>query len=483
MIPNLFHRCVGRRTVVAAIVVFVVAFAVTPHAWFVGSDVGGIPDGCSGTPCPGAPRDVHFVVSGVTAPLTAVTVSFTLSHTYAGDVHVALIAPTGTTFPIVSRIGATTAGGFGDSSHWNGTYTFTDAATGPNIWTVATDTCPGCDIPGGIYRTTEAGGAGQTNPAPVTNLTAAFAFLSTAQITGVWTLRFQDVSVTDTGNVSAATLTLGAGTTFDVNADGKSDRTLFRPANGVWYTSITGGSAQATAWGTSTDIDVAADFDGDRKMDLAIFRPSSGVWFVLRSTGGVDATTWGVSGDIPMAGDVDGDGKADRVVFRPSQGVWYINKSGGGTGVLAWGVSTDQPLLMDVDGDRKADPTVYRPSTNTWFSALSGGGSAIQTWGIPGDVPVPGDFDGDGKSDIAVYRPNSGEWYVLRSSDNGTTGVSWGVSGDVPISGDWDGDSRADFIVYRPGNGIWYAQFAVGGGAAVAWGAGGDRPIGRIPGS
>ena len=43
------------------------------------------------------------------------------------------------------------------------------------------------------------------------------------------------------------------------------------------------------------------------------------------------------------------------------------------------------------------------------------------------------DFDGDGISDIALYR--SGTWYVLRSSDNGITGVVFGgVAGDIPLN-------------------------------------------------
>ena len=48
-------------------------------------------------------------------------------------------------------------------------------------------------------------------------------------------------------------------------------------------------------------------------------------------------------------------------------------------------------------------------------------------------IAVPVDFDEDGKSDIALYR--SGTWFILRSSDNGITGVDFGgVAGDIPLN-------------------------------------------------
>ena len=114
----------------------------------------------------------------------------------------------------------------------------------------------------------------------------------------------------------------------DVDGDGKTDRTVFRPGTGVWYTASSGGGARATPWGLSSDVDVSADYDGDGKTDLAVWRPSSGQWFIIRSGANtVQVLTWGASGDIPLAGDVDGDGKSDLVVFRPSNGIWYIAKS------------------------------------------------------------------------------------------------------------------------------------------------------------
>ena len=145
----------------------------------------------------------------MTGPLTSVASSITLTHSYVGDVDMILRSPGGTvSFVTVSRIGVTTAGSFGDSSNYSGTYNFTDAATGTNIWTIASGLGDTGNITAGSYRTTAAGGTGQTNPAPVTNLTAAFAGLTSAQINGTWTLSIRDGAAIDTGTVTAASLTL-----------------------------------------------------------------------------------------------------------------------------------------------------------------------------------------------------------------------------------------------------------------------------------
>ncbi len=180
----------------------------TPRT-FAGTGVGSIPDGGSGTPPKyGAARVISFAVSGMNGPVTALSSSISLTHTFVGDLDMVLRSPGGiVSFVTASRVGVTTSNGFGDSSNLSGAYNFTDLA-GTNIWTVAAGVGNNVNIGAGSYRTTAAGGAGQTNPAPFTNLTAAFAGLTSAQINGTWTLSIRDASAQDTGTVTAANLVL-----------------------------------------------------------------------------------------------------------------------------------------------------------------------------------------------------------------------------------------------------------------------------------
>ncbi|MCW5948863.1 MAG: VCBS repeat-containing protein [Pyrinomonadaceae bacterium] len=267
---------------------------------------------------------------------------------------------------------------------------------------------------------------------------------------------------------------------FDFDGDGKTDPSVYRPSNGVWYLSRSAQGFAAYQFGLSSDILTPEDFDGDNKTDLAVFRPSNGVWYVLRSS---DFTFYGAgfgtTGDIPAPGDYDGDGRADTVVYRPSQGIWYLQRSTAGFSAIAFGVAEDKPAIGDFDGDGKADISVYRPSSGNWFRMNSSNNSftAVQ-FGAAGDKIVPADYTGDGKTDIAVWRPSNGTWYIFRSEDQNVYGVSFGVNGDIPSPGDYDGDGRADQAVWRSGaQGYFYLNRSTAGFGAVPWGLADDKPI------
>ena len=64
-----------------------------------------------------------FNVSGATGTLASISVAVGLTHTWAGDVRLRLVAPNGTGFDLVNRIGRTSSG-FGDDSEYRTAYTF-----------------------------------------------------------------------------------------------------------------------------------------------------------------------------------------------------------------------------------------------------------------------------------------------------------------------------------------------------------------------
>ncbi len=266
-------------------------------------------------------------------------------------------------------------------------------------------------------------------------------------------------------------------TQFDFDGDGRSDISVYRPSNGVWYLQQSLNGFSGFQFGIATDKIVPADFDGDGRTDIAVYRPSNGVWYIQRSSTGFTAAQFGTSEDIPQPADFDGDGKAELVVYRPSNGVWYIfNLVNNQFTAFQFGTAEDQPEVGDYDGDGRADYAVYRPSNGVWYLQQSTSGFGGVQLGISTDKPVAADYDGDGRTDVAVYRPSNGVWYIQQSTA-GFIGIQFGIAEDKPSPADYDGDGRADIAVYRPSNGVWYLQRSSSGFTAFQFGIAEDKPI------
>ncbi len=254
---------------------------------------------------------------------------------------------------------------------------------------------------------------------------------------------------------------------FDYEGDGRTDLSVFRPASGDWYLSLSSnGSFLATHFGQQDDLLTPADFDGDGRADIAIFR--NGYWYRLNSSDNQYVSVrWGIGGDIPVPGDYDGDGLADQAVFR--QGFWYILQSRDGFRQQQFGLATDKPVVGDYDADGKNDLAVFR--NGEWYIQQSRDGFRTAQFGSAGDRPLAADFDNDGKADLAVFR--QGAWYLLQSLD-GFRGVQFGLAADVPVAGDYDGDGKADLAVYR--DGAWYLLQSTAGFTGQQFGLSGDVP-------
>lgn len=283
---------------------------------------------------------------------------------------------------------------------------------------------------------------------------------------------FFNLTADRTGDFSVLTTTRPAA--FDFNGDGRSDLSIFRPTNGLWYLN----SIVGKQWGIATDTLVPGDYDGDRRTDFAIWRSSDGNFWIFNSaTSTVRFENFGLPGDIPTGGDWDGDGKADVAVYRDgAQGVFYYRSSIGNPQAnitsIPWGITGDKPVAGDYDGDGVTDAAIYR--SGIWYIRQSSTGQMYAaSFGLANDRLVPADYDGDGKTDIAVYR--DGLWYQLRSTQ-GFVAFQYGLTTDQLAPADYDGDGKTDAAIFRSGQ--WWILYSQSGfSSGGIFGTNGDKPI------
>jgi hypothetical protein len=280
-------------------------------------------------------------------------------------------------------------------------------------------------------------------------------------------------------------------TRADFDGDGKSDVSVFRPSQGIWYLNRSTAGFAAANWGISTDKIVSGDYDGDQRTDLAVFRRSeNSTWYIFNSaTNTVRIETWGANNieqailfDTPTPADYDGDGRTDLAVWRTTDNLseparFLIKHSSTNSGIATqWGSVGDIPAPADYDGDNKTDLAIYRSGV-WWILNSTDNTWSVTQWGLSGDKLVAADYDGDGRDDLAVFRPSDRTWYV-RGSTSALIYLQFGLADDIPAPGDYDGNGKTDIAVYR--NGTWYINFIGNVNNFVQitqFGLGGDIPI------
>jgi SpoIID/LytB domain protein len=207
----------------------------------------------------------------------------------------------------------------------------------------------------------------------------------------------------------------------------------------VWYFRTAAGATTSAAFGRSTDLQLAGDWDGDGRDTPAIVRGN--VWYLNNGFDGAADTSiaYGRAGDIPVAGDWDGDGRDTPAIVRGN--VWHINNGLDGAAdiSLAYGRAGDIPVAGDWDGDGRDTPGIVRGGV--WYinNGFDGAADVSLTYGRASDRPLAGDWDGDGRDTPGIRRDNA---YYLNNALDGAadTAFAFGWGSDRPIAGDWDGN-------------------------------------------
>ncbi len=259
-----------------------------------------------------------------------------------------------------------------------------------------------------------------------------------------------------------------------------ADLGIWRPKTGEWW--ILSGGQIIFEYGQNGDQPVQGDFDGDGKTDFSVFRPSNGIWYIRYSSDDSDHWYSFPSGTyIPVPADYNGDGRTDAALWDSnSPYAWHIQLSGSNAYTQYFGTEDDIPVPADYDGDGVADLAVRRPGTTQFYIKKSSDGTIYNlSYGLSADVPKCADYDGDGRADIALFRPSDATWYILNSATNQTTAVQYGLEEDELVPNDYDNDGKVDIAVFRCSKTcVWYIRQSSDLTTRVeSWGLAEDIPV------
>ncbi|MEO7325348.1 MAG: hypothetical protein ABIW82_11020 [Dokdonella sp.] len=462
---------------------------------FPGTNVGPIPDNQP------AGLTVNFEAAGIVAPVGKVSLSITLTHTWAGDLTAVLTSPGGVAHMVVfGRIGTGRTSTLGDSSDFGGTYNFADDATG-DIWLAAAAAGAAVAISPGDYFPSSSGAPARSNAGGCpTSLTGVFEGLAGAQANGTWTLKVVDAASSDTGSVTAATLTLDA------------QDLIFQ--DGFESTSLLLNPAPLGVVPPSHCINkVQADFTGDGLTDYATARAVGAdvEWTIHENTGGGNANPVAITFNLGNPAtdfldtvDIDGDRIADAVAWTETTGVFHVRRSSRSIDPVVniqLGQAGDDAINSgDYDGDQRDDLAVFRappisgPAGPTQMFVRLAANGQVQSVplgiGLDGDQFVHGGYDltGDGRADIYIQRtdPNVASGALFTFYDGLSGGVlntfAFRKDSDFIIPGNYTGDALIDVTASATEAGVrnWYTRDTATGTAlpVVTFGITSDSRIG-----
>jgi hypothetical protein len=297
------------------------------------------------------------------------------------------------------NLGAVINSTFGEQ---NANY-FVDPATGAGTLIFASDQSSGTANIKDFYQSTRNADGSFNPPTIIGELNSAADEARTAISRDGLEIFFSSNRLTPTANTQAMFVSTRASVSSpwsppvpvgSINAGGIAPQPALSPDGTVLYFI----STRAGGFGTndiysavrvSVNRSATADFDGDGRSDVSVFRPSEGIWYVMESGSNTfRATQFGQDGDKIVPGDYDGDGRTDFAVFRPSDRNWYFQRSSDNSfSAYQWGLATDKLAPGDYDGDGRTDLAVYRDGI--WFIVQSSNGSiSYQHFGLSGDIPV-----------------------------------------------------------------------------------------------
>jgi subtilisin-like proprotein convertase family protein len=397
-----------------------------------------IPDSGPATPYPST-----VTIAGMNGTIRAVTLSLNgFSHTWASDVSVLLVSPTGQKILVMANAGTGTT---------NATLTFSDTATVSLPQTGALVT--------GTYKPTSYGmpPVAFPAPAPAAPYASPLAALTGQAANGTWSLYVMDGWRHDQGSIAGGwTLTVTTAPVVnwsDFNGDGKSDIIWQNGTTGegsVWLMSGTtvGSVASLGTVFTGWRICGTGDFNNDGKTDILVQNVVTGacnVWLMNGTTVGSVVSLGNISANLILAGsgDFNGDGKSDILWQNSVTGECSVWLMAGTTVSSIVSLGTVSPNLMitgtgDFNKDGQSDILWQNTATGeygVWLmtGVTVGSNVSLGTVSVDWQMSGAGDFNGDGQSDLLWQNLLTGECSVwLMSGTTVSSKVSLGT-----VSLDW----------------------------------------------